>query len=207
MKLKTKIRAGKIRPNHNVTVHGTVASASGMPTVVTMGLSKATTGTPADQKFRTGEMSMTRKALSVAAFVILCMAAATSVAQVRPKPKSSFAADVPFAFVVGNRTLPAGRYEFQFVLGLPSAEDDINILAVRSLDGQRQYHSVVTGIVRGGSDLRTAKLTFNSQGDRRFLSQVWWEKTGLQLHVSPPGLAQNRETAEVVTLAASTSGR
>jgi len=23
MKLKTKIRAGKIRPNHNVTVHGT----------------------------------------------------------------------------------------------------------------------------------------------------------------------------------------
>ncbi len=27
MKLKTKIRAGKIRPNHNVTVHGTTASS------------------------------------------------------------------------------------------------------------------------------------------------------------------------------------
>jgi hypothetical protein len=27
MKLKTKIRAGKIRPNHNVTVHGTAASS------------------------------------------------------------------------------------------------------------------------------------------------------------------------------------
>jgi hypothetical protein len=26
MKLKTKIRAGKIRPDHNVTVHGTTAS-------------------------------------------------------------------------------------------------------------------------------------------------------------------------------------
>jgi len=34
MKLKTKIRAGKIRPNHNVTVHGT--TASGTPAVVTM---------------------------------------------------------------------------------------------------------------------------------------------------------------------------
>jgi hypothetical protein len=36
MKLKTKIRAGKIRPNHNVTVHRTAASGSGKPTVVTM---------------------------------------------------------------------------------------------------------------------------------------------------------------------------
>ena len=27
MKLKTKIRAGKIRPNHNVTVHGTTDSS------------------------------------------------------------------------------------------------------------------------------------------------------------------------------------
>jgi hypothetical protein len=79
---------------------------------------------------------MTRKTLSIAAFLILCLAAATSVAQAQPKPKSSFAADVPFAFVVGNRTLPAGRYEFRFVLGLPAAADEINILAVRSLDGQ-----------------------------------------------------------------------
>jgi hypothetical protein len=27
MKLKTNIRAGKIRPNHNVTVHGTTPSS------------------------------------------------------------------------------------------------------------------------------------------------------------------------------------
>ena len=27
MKLRTKIRAGKIRPNHNVTVHGTTDSS------------------------------------------------------------------------------------------------------------------------------------------------------------------------------------
>jgi hypothetical protein len=151
---------------------------------------------------------MTRKTLSGAALVILCMAAATCVAQAQPKPKSSFVADVPFAFVVGNRTLPAGRYEFQFVLGLPSAADEINILAVRSLDGQHLYQSVVTGIVRGGPELKTANLTFSSQGDRRFLSQVWWEKAGLQLHVSPApaGLAQTRES-EVVALVASTSGR
>jgi hypothetical protein len=152
---------------------------------------------------------MTRKTLRVAAFVILCMAAATSVAQAQPKPKSSFVADVPFAFVVGNRTLPAGRYEFQFVLGLPSAEDDINILAVRSLDVQHLYQAVVTRVTRGASEVKTAKLSFSREGDRRFLSQVWWEKAGLQLHVSPPpaGPAQTRETAEVVTVAASTSGR
>lgn len=29
MKLKTKIRAGKIRPNHNVTVRGTATSSLG----------------------------------------------------------------------------------------------------------------------------------------------------------------------------------
>jgi hypothetical protein len=152
---------------------------------------------------------MTKKTLRVAAFVILCLAAATGVGQVRPKPKSSFAADVPFAFVVGNRTLPAGRYEFQFLLGLPLAADDISILAVRSLDGQRQYHAVVTGIVRSESELQTTKLTFSSQGDRRFLSQVWWGKAGLQLRASPPQsvLAETHETAEIVTLMASTNGR
>jgi len=151
---------------------------------------------------------MTKKTLSIAAFVILCLAAATSVAQAQPKPKSSFAADVPFAFVVGNRTLPAGRYEFRFVLGLPSATDEINVLAVRSLDGQGLYQAVVTRVARGGSDAKAAKLTFSSQGDRRLLSEVWWEKAGLQLHVSPPppGLAQSRDT-EIVAMAATSSKR
>jgi hypothetical protein len=31
MRLKTKIRAGKVRPNHNITVHRTAASGCGTP--------------------------------------------------------------------------------------------------------------------------------------------------------------------------------
>src|SRR5271166_2003868 len=91
------------------------------------------------QNLRTGEHFMTRKTLSVAVALTVWLAAATCMATAQPKPKSGFVADVPFDFVVANRTLPAGRYEFQFVLGLPSATDDINVLAVRSLDGQHLY--------------------------------------------------------------------
>ena len=90
MKLKTKIRARKIRPNHNVTVHGTTALGSGTPTVVTMCLSqRRRRGPNGDRNVRTGEISMTKKTLRVAAFGILCLAAATSVAQARPKPGPS----------------------------------------------------------------------------------------------------------------------
>jgi hypothetical protein len=43
MKLKTKIRAGKIRPNHNVTVHGTAvrAQTSESTELVTLAASKS----------------------------------------------------------------------------------------------------------------------------------------------------------------------
>jgi hypothetical protein len=150
---------------------------------------------------------MTRKTLSIAGALIIWMTVATCIAQAQPKPKFSFVADVPFDFLVGNRTLPPGRYEFQFVLGLPSAADGISILAVRSQE-EHLYQSVVTRVVRGGPEQNTAKVTFGGQGDRRFLSQVWWDKTGLQLHSSAPPteLAQTGES-EFVALAASTSGR
>jgi hypothetical protein len=57
MKLKTKIRAGRIRPNHNVTVHRTAASGSGTPTVVKMPPpAKATTTGTHETGTRTHEM-------------------------------------------------------------------------------------------------------------------------------------------------------
>ena len=149
----------------------------------------------------------TRKTLSVAGALLMWMAMATCTAQAQPKPKFSFVADIPFDFLVGNRTLPAGRYEFQFVLGLPAATDDISILAVRSQEGHL-YQSVVTRVVRSEPGQKTARVTFGGQRDRRFLSQVWWDKTGLQLHPSaPPTESAQTGESEVLALAASTSGR
>jgi hypothetical protein len=47
MKLKTKIRAGKIRPNHNVTLHGTIASSFATGRIAAQAAETAEVGTPA----------------------------------------------------------------------------------------------------------------------------------------------------------------
>ena len=47
MKLKTKIRAGQLRPNHNVTVHGTAASSFANGRIAAQAAETAEVGTPA----------------------------------------------------------------------------------------------------------------------------------------------------------------
>jgi hypothetical protein len=47
MKLKTKIRAGKIRPNHNVTVNGSAASSFATGTIAAQAAKTAEAVIPA----------------------------------------------------------------------------------------------------------------------------------------------------------------
>jgi hypothetical protein len=78
-------------------------------------------------------------------------------------------ANVAFAFVVGNTTLPAGKYEI-------SRLDDTNpnTLELRSANGR-------TSVVFETEDAQTrddqaaskTELVFDKVGDREFLSQIW----------------------------------
>ena len=83
--------------------------------------------------------------------------------------------DIPFAFSVGNKSLPAGEYRIQVV----NPSSDKSVLQIASLDG-RTTMMVRTVDIEGSSTSR-AKLTFRHYGDQYFLAQVWMaaESTGL----------------------------
>ena len=78
-------------------------------------------------------------------------------------------ANVPFAFSVGDTTLPAGKYEIKML-------DDRtpNLLILRSADGDT---SVIFGTEnaqrRDNQPAQKTELVFNKVGDKYFLSQIW----------------------------------
>jgi hypothetical protein len=79
---------------------------------------------------------------------------------------------VPFAFVVGNQAFPAGDYEFHSLLNSVAGKDTIDVLVVRSMDGQL-YRAIVTHVVRGDVESGRPRVVFTRNGGRAFLSEVW----------------------------------
>lgn len=76
--------------------------------------------------------------------------------------------DVPFAFMVGDTTLPAGKYEIRALDDMPG------VLELRSVNG----HTVVNfdaEPVKTKDERNASKceLVFDQIGDRYFLSQVF----------------------------------
>jgi hypothetical protein len=96
-------------------------------------------------------------------------------AQAQSRSRQQIRVDVPFAFNVGNTSLPAGEYRVSIV----NPASDRSVLRIASLDGHSTM-MVRTTDIQGKSQTK-AKLTFRHYGDQYFLSQVWMaaESTGL----------------------------
>lgn len=104
------------------------------------------------------------------ATVVLAVALAVNLAQARTV---TFQANVPFAFVAGKQTLPAGTYLVDSVVGKGAAGDDTALLVIRTSD-RRIYQAIVTGLEtrrlqRNGS----STLLFVRYQGKQYLSQVW----------------------------------
>jgi hypothetical protein len=127
---------------------------------------------------------MMKRFAVLAAALTLWVTAAAWPAHAKSKPKT-FVVAVPFDFVVGNRTMPAGSYRFQMVLGSPTQNDTDSVLAVRSLDG-RYYASAFTAVTQGHAPSDGPRLVFSRAGDRASLSQLWEQGNamGLKLRVA-----------------------
>ena len=95
--------------------------------------------------------------------------------QAQSRNRQQLRADIPFAFSVGNKSLPAGKYRVQVV----NPSSDKSVLQITSLDG-RTTMMVRTVDIEGSSTSR-AKLTFRHYGEQYFLAQVWMaaETTGM----------------------------
>jgi hypothetical protein len=108
------------------------------------------------------ENPMRTKSLAMAGAVLLSIVAAGEcLAQSR-----SLEVDVPFAFEVGNRTLPAGSYRVETV---PTGAGALEIL--RSSSGDvRQTISTTAAITKSGTP--APALVFHRYGNRYFLAQI-----------------------------------
>jgi hypothetical protein len=79
---------------------------------------------------------------------------------------------VPFEFVVGNRTFPAGTYKFQSLLNSVAGKDAIDVLTVRSTEGPL-YQALVTEVAAISAESSKPRLLFTRSGGPAFLAEVW----------------------------------
>lgn len=78
-------------------------------------------------------------------------------------------ANVPFAFAVGDTTLPAGNYEIKRV-----DDNAPNVLELRSADGRTSViFETENAQTRDDQAASKTELVFDKFGDEYFFSQLW----------------------------------
>jgi hypothetical protein len=112
---------------------------------------------------------MKGKAVFLAVVCVLPILASIGYAQT--SKHAALTVKVPFEFVVGNRTFPAGLYKFRSLLNSVPPQASIDVLEVRSMEGQF-YSAIVTDVV-ATADAGHPRLVFARSGGRIFLSEVW----------------------------------
>jgi hypothetical protein len=109
-------------------------------------------------------------------------------------------ANIPFAFIAGNKTLPAGEY----TIDRPNSNEPDTLL-IRSADKHIAFFLNAENVEARQTPNRT-ELVFNEIGDQYFLSQVWMagEDTGREI---PKPRAEReleqaalKSTAQVITV-------
>ncbi|MGD0567308.1 MAG: hypothetical protein ABSA78_02790 [Candidatus Sulfotelmatobacter sp.] len=115
-----------------------------------------------------GAISLVVLSLMVLSIVSLC----PSIGQAQVANHPVLSVKVPFEFVVGNRTFPAGTYKFQSLLNSVAGKDSVEVLTVRSTEGQL-YQAVVTDVAAISAGPSKPRLLFTRTGGRTFLSEVW----------------------------------
>jgi hypothetical protein len=138
---------------------------------------------------------------TVGAALVIGLIAASSQAQT-----ASFQAKIPFEFVAGHYTLPAGQYIFQRLLLKAKTQDAIGVLVVKSIDSSI-YRAIVTalGPKTGDAGSGNSKLVFARREGRHYLERVWLAGDKVA-HVLPnvpreTGVARKAEAGDVISLA------
>lgn len=115
-------------------------------------------------------------------------------------------AHVPFAFQVGERTLPAGDYSVRRL--------SQNALLIESADGETRAVAQAPRSVQGNAGAKPSaeKLVFRQYGDQYFLAQVWMVKGGARRELNMTDaersaaralkIAQNGAKPRIVEIAA-----
>ena len=101
-------------------------------------------------------------------------------------------ATIPFEFVVGNQSLPAGDYR---VSAMNSAGD-----ALRIVSGANAKDSALRLTMPANGTSKSAKLVFHRYGERYFLAEVWSSaEGGRQLIPSKQERAIQKENSRIAS--------
>lgn len=105
-------------------------------------------------------------------FAILSLLFALAAVSVQAQSRSRVTAHVPFAFQIGDKTLPAGDYSVKRL--------SQSALLIESTDGQTRTIAQAQRSIASdtGAKQATEKLVFRQYGEQYFLSQVWMIKGG-----------------------------
>jgi hypothetical protein len=98
---------------------------------------------------------------------IVALAFVTALVSNAQTRTSQVRANVPFDFVVGDKTLAAGNYTVGTV-----SSNSADAISVRSSDG-RQKAIRLTNAISENAQTKRARLVFHRYGNTYFLAQVW----------------------------------
>jgi hypothetical protein len=133
---------------------------------------------------------MTRK-LSVAALVILAVTMLFGKAEAKTKSNPVVELDIPFAFQMGHRTLPAGSYKFELATGAPANADTMSVLVVRNREAGI-YHAIAVP-VKVAAGLSTESRAVFGGGDQHVLVAVWQGGNRLDVQLASLTAAENSD--------------
>jgi len=115
----------------------------------------------------------------------------------------NFVVNIPFSFIIGDKTFPAGRYRVE-PISFSGATLNSKVV-IRSTSGDKS--TIVSTLPIQASGIQDqSKLVFNRYGDQYFLSQVWTagNSAGRKVRESriEERLAKNVEERQMVSITA-----
>lgn len=105
------------------------------------------------------------------------------VAQAQAQESPMLKAYIPFAFTVGNKTLPAGDYEIRRGL---STQPELLLIQGEDHENWKQEMFFLTNLAQASATPTKTQLVFDHVGDSYFLSKVWMagENTGREAPIT-----------------------
>ena len=106
------------------------------------------------------------KSLTMLTLVVGLALAATVVSANGQMTSQLAIADIPFDFIVADKTLPSGKY------AVSKATDNGQVLRISSLDGKSSVIRLSISAI-DTSKKQNARMVFHRYGQQYFLAQVW----------------------------------
>jgi hypothetical protein len=124
--------------------------------------------------------------------LIVVIALASAVVSANAQSSQLVTSNVPFEFIVGDKTLPAGEYRVSQALSKG--------LTIQSADAKNSAIRLANDI-QANKTRKQARLVFHRYGNRYFLSEVWSgpDSTGRQVVKSRQERAIERELASIAS--------